>query len=94
VRARVDPEIEARYPSAWPAKVAVRLENGETFEAETTHPKGDPEAPLTRAEIESKFLSLAAFGRREAEAALWLDWVRGMRTAERVRLPRGKTQRR
>jgi 2-methylcitrate dehydratase PrpD len=94
VRARVDPEIEARYPREWPAKVTVRLTNGESCAAETTHPKGDPEGPLTPGEIESKFLSLAAFGGREDEAALWLDWVHEMRTAERVRLPRGKTQRR
>ncbi len=88
VNARVAPGIEARYPREWPAKVTVRLANGGALEAETTHPKGDPEFPLSPAEIESKFRSLAAYGRRASEAESLLDWVRGLASEKRVRLPK------
>jgi 2-methylcitrate dehydratase PrpD len=89
VHARVTPEIEARYPGEWPARVRVRLANGETLEAETAHPKGDPERPLSSAEIESKFEALAAYGGREGAAAPLLDWVRSISKLDRLSLPRG-----
>jgi 2-methylcitrate dehydratase PrpD len=89
VQARVEPSIEARYPREWRAEVRVRLRNGETFEAGTAHPKGDPEAPLSQAEMESKFLSLATFGGQGDAAARWLAWVREIEGVSRVRVPRG-----
>jgi 2-methylcitrate dehydratase PrpD len=88
VHLRVDPEIEARYPHEWPARVTVRLANGKTLETETAHPKGDPELPLSQDEIVSKFRSLAAYGGHEGAAAPLLDWVRSILTLGRVRLPR------
>jgi hypothetical protein len=39
------------------------------IEAETAHPRGDPELPLSSAEIESKFEALAAYGGREGGRA-------------------------
>lgn len=89
VRARIEPRIEARYPGEWPAKVRVRLTNGETIEAETAHPKGDPELPLSSTEIESKFEALAAYGGREGAAAPLLDWVRSISKLDRLSFPRG-----
>jgi 2-methylcitrate dehydratase PrpD len=88
VRARVDPDIEARYPREWPARVVVRLANGDAIEAETTHPRGDPEAPLSSAEIESKFRTLAAYGGRGDAAEPILEWVRSIASESRVRVPR------
>lgn len=89
VHVRIDPEIEARYPGEWPAKVRVRLTNGETIEAETAHPKGDPELPLSSTEIERKFEALAAYGGREGAAAPLLDWVRSISKLDRLSFPRG-----
>jgi 2-methylcitrate dehydratase PrpD len=88
VRARVEPRIEARYPAEWPARVRVRLANGETLVAESAHPKGDPEVPLSPGEIESTFRTLAAFGGHEDAATSLLDWVRSIRELDRVRFPR------
>ncbi len=88
VQVRVDPEIEARYPREWPARVTVRLANGKTLEAETAHPKGDPELPLSMEEMVIKFRSLAAHGGHEGAAAPLLDWVRSIATLDQVRLPR------
>jgi 2-methylcitrate dehydratase PrpD len=93
VRARVEPSIEARYPGEWPARVRVRLGNGETLEAETAHPRGDPELPMSSEEIESKFRALAAHGGLEHAAAPLLDWVRSIPRQERVRFPRGLLRR-
>ena len=89
VQARVEPAIEARYPLEWPAKVRVRFANGRTIDAETAHPKGDPELPLSASEIESKFEALAAYGGREGAVAPLVDWVRSISKLDRVRLPRG-----
>ena len=88
VRARVEPGIESRYPGEWPARVRVRLANGGTVEAETAHPKGDPELPLSSAEIESKFEALAAYGGHGAAVAPLLDWVRRIPAQDPLRFPR------
>jgi len=58
------------------------------LEAECSHPKGDPERPLSPTEIETKFEALAAYGGRESATAALLDWVRSVSTLERLRLPR------
>jgi 2-methylcitrate dehydratase PrpD len=89
VHPRIEPAIESRYPREWPAKVRVRLVSGNTLEAETSHPKGDPGLPLSSTEIESKFRALAADGGRETAVDTLLDWVRSIPTQERVRFPEG-----
>jgi 2-methylcitrate dehydratase PrpD len=89
VSVRVEPGIESRYPGEWPARVRVRLANGETLEAATSHPKGDPERPLSAAEIESKFLELSAYGGHAAAGERLLDWVRSVPNQERLRFSRG-----
>ncbi len=88
VQARIEPSIEARYPREWPAKVRVRLLNGNTLEAETSHPKGDPELPLSSGEIEGKFRALAAHGGRKDAVETLLDWVRSMPGQVPVGFPR------
>jgi 2-methylcitrate dehydratase PrpD len=85
VRVRVEPDIEARYPAQWPARVRVRLENGEILAAETSHPRGDPENPLSRCEIEEKFSRLAAYGGFAGEVERFLDWVRALPERPNVR---------
>ncbi len=89
VQARIEPEIESRYPREWPAKVRVRLLNGKLLEAETSYPKGDPELPLSSVEIERKFAALAAHGGREDAVETLLDWVRAISKQDPVRFPRG-----
>ncbi|NOX63241.1 MAG: MmgE/PrpD family protein [Chloroflexi bacterium] len=78
VRVRVAPEFEARYPAAWPARVRVDWEDGRMLEETVEHPKGDPENPLTRSELEAKFRELTAFGGFGRETEAWLDWVNGL----------------
>ena len=54
----VDPELDRTYPERWAAWARVTTEAGETFEASTDYPKGDPENPLNRAELRAKFEGL------------------------------------
>lgn len=56
-----DPDIDAAYPEHWMGRVVVQTQAGETVEALVQTPKGDPDNPLTRAELEAKALHLAQF---------------------------------
>lgn len=54
-----DPELSARFPAEWPARVTIELRDGRKLGAEVRYPKGDPENPLTWEELEAKFRDLA-----------------------------------
>ena len=50
-----DPELTPLYPEKFPARVIVRLNNGQVHEATFMYPKGDPQNPLSKDELVSKF---------------------------------------
>ena len=50
-----DAELNALYPDKFPARVTITLNNGKSFQETILFPKGDPQDPLTSAEIETKF---------------------------------------
>jgi 2-methylcitrate dehydratase PrpD len=54
-----DPALEATFPTEWPARVWIELENGRRLEKFIRYPKGDPQNPLTWEEMYVKFRSLA-----------------------------------
>jgi 2-methylcitrate dehydratase PrpD len=54
-----DSEIEKTFPQEWPARVTIHASGGQAYEAFVRYPKGDPENPLTSAEMAEKFRSLA-----------------------------------
>jgi 2-methylcitrate dehydratase PrpD len=58
-----DAELNRLYPEKFPARVTITLNNGESFQETVLFPKGDPQDPLSAAEIDEKF-------RRNAEALL------------------------
>nr|AMK59534.1 hypothetical protein PTH_1493 [uncultured bacterium UPO71] len=75
----VDEAREAAYPACWSAAVSVTLADGRTFQAAQERPKGDPENPLTEAELEAKFRGLAAAGGVQTDQIeRLLDWLRGL----------------
>jgi 2-methylcitrate dehydratase PrpD len=49
----LDPGID--YPRQFAGAVAVRLRDGRRLEARQDHPRGGPDSPLTRQELEEKF---------------------------------------
>ncbi len=85
---RLDPAFETRYPREWPSRLRVRLEDGNELTFETSRPRGDPESPLERDDLESKFRDLVAYGGGEVAADGLLDWVSGLREGKSVSLPR------
>lgn len=59
VTLREDAAIESGFPSQRSVRVRVFLADGRVLEDFQLHRKGDPEQPLSDAELESKFLSSA-----------------------------------
>jgi 2-methylcitrate dehydratase PrpD len=50
------PELNVLYPDKFPARVTVTMRDGRKYTDMRDFPKGDPQDPLTREEIEAKFL--------------------------------------
>ena len=63
-----DPDLTKLYPAKFPARVTVTLKDGKRLSVTRDFPKGDPQEPLTRAEIERKFLDNAAARHSAAES--------------------------
>lgn len=59
VRVLPSKEFEARFPEAQPARVTLVLHDGRELSAQVEHPRGHPKNPMTLADIEAKFRSLA-----------------------------------
>ncbi|MBI1392760.1 MAG: MmgE/PrpD family protein [Alphaproteobacteria bacterium] len=55
---RVDPEIEARYPTRFGARLRVKLRGGGEVEFDAPDAFGDPENPMTAFDIQEKFRML------------------------------------
>jgi 2-methylcitrate dehydratase PrpD len=70
------PELSAKFPKMRAARVAVTLRNGEVFEHFSPCRKGDPEAPLTDADLNDKFIELSApvIGLEPARGLLDMLW--------------------
>jgi 2-methylcitrate dehydratase PrpD len=68
----VDPAFTAKYPAAWPGRVALTLRDGRTVVAEHDYPRGNPENPVSTEALEEKFLALVSprMGRGTAERAV------------------------
>lgn len=58
----LDKEIDAAYPKKWKSTVTVYTHDGRELRCAVQSAKGDPEKPLSKAEIEQKVLRLAQGG--------------------------------
>lgn len=56
----LDPEVDAAFPGRRGARIRISLRDGRTFEHLQTDRKGDPELPLSDADLEGKLIELAA----------------------------------
>lgn len=68
----VDPELDARFPGRRAARVRFSTMDGRQGEYLQPTRKGDPEQPLTDAELSDKFMELATPVLREARASALL----------------------
>ncbi|ENO97462.1 MmgE/PrpD family protein 2 [Thauera phenylacetica B4P] len=60
VRLHSDPSLSAGFPSMRAARVRITLDDGRALEHFSPYRKGDPEAPLSDAELNDKFEELVA----------------------------------
>jgi 2-methylcitrate dehydratase PrpD len=65
-------DLTAKYPSAWPTRIRLRRRDGEEIRGDSDYPVGNPENPVTTAQLEQKFMDLVAprFGESVATRAL------------------------
>ena len=72
----VDPALDAAFPKQRAARVSIRLRNGRSETLLQPTRKGDPDAPLSDAELDDKFLELAGpiIGDLSAYALLTRLW--------------------
>ncbi|MET3918996.1 2-methylcitrate dehydratase PrpD [Variovorax sp. OAS795] len=73
----VDPELDAAFPGQRAARVVIETRDGRRLEHLQPNRKGDPEEPLTDAELEGKFLELSSpvLGEERARALLERLWT-------------------
>jgi 2-methylcitrate dehydratase PrpD len=68
IAVRHDPELDAHYPAHYASSLDVRLRDGSTLSGTFLVAPGDPQDPLSEADLEAKFLRLAAPALGETEA--------------------------
>ena len=73
----VDLELDAAFPGQRAARVVIETRDGRRLEHLQPNRKGDPEEPLTDAELEGKFLELSSpvIGEERARALLERLWT-------------------
>jgi 2-methylcitrate dehydratase PrpD len=75
----VEDEAETRiFPKEWPARVVIRTTDGHVFERRVPFPKGEPEAPMTDAEVHAKFTDLATEAVSASTARAIIDEVENL----------------
>lgn len=79
-----DPALNRLYPEKFPARVTVTMEDGRKLVAELMYPKGDPQNPLSDAELEAKFRDNAAGLLDGKQATEVLDFLRALPRAENL----------
>ena len=81
----LDPEIDAQFPKKRAAKVEIELNSGERLEHYSPTRKGDPDNPLSDAELSDKFMELAEGVLGEARARTLLDTLWRLETLKDAR---------
>jgi 2-methylcitrate dehydratase PrpD len=68
----VAPDLTARYPARWPARLELTLADGTTLSGRADYPRGNPENPVPPGVLEAKFRDLVvpAYGEALAERAI------------------------
>ncbi|MCW5664570.1 MAG: MmgE/PrpD family protein [Piscinibacter sp.] len=73
----LDPEVDAAFPGRRGARIRIRLRDGRVLERLQPDRKGDPELPLSDADLEGKLLELAgpSIGEPAARALIERIWA-------------------
>lgn len=81
----VDPELDAAFPGQRAARVLIETRDGRLLEHLQPNRKGDPEEPLTDAELEGKFMELSSPVIGEERARVLLDRLWMLDSSETMR---------
>jgi len=57
-RVSVADDLSAKYPAAWPVRLAIELNDGTVLRGAADFPRGNPENPVTTEDLEAKFVAL------------------------------------
>ncbi len=85
VEIEIDPDIDRAYPEIYGGKVTIVTKQGTTLTRQVDYSRGMPENPMSRAEIDAKFMSLASAAVGEPEAGAILTAARSLFEAGSVR---------
>jgi len=75
VKVSASTELDRHFPKYWPGRVTVKLADGREHAEEIIAPKGETENPMTRQDVEKKFLGLAAAVVGEVKARAVIEEV-------------------
>jgi 2-methylcitrate dehydratase PrpD len=72
IRIQAVDDLTARYPASWPVRLKVTFRDGRVERRAADFPRGNPENPVSTAELEAKFLSVLQprFGTETTNRAL------------------------
>ena len=84
VRLEVDSEIEATFPAKRGARVTIKLKDGASYAVKLEGPKGSPDNPMTRAEVQDKFRNLACAVLPTARAEEIITMTAGLRDLKNI----------
>ena len=76
----LDKEIDAQYPATRAARVTIKLKKGTVYSEKLDGPRGSPENPVTRREVEEKFRTLATLSLSEARVEQVIKTVQCLET--------------
>jgi 2-methylcitrate dehydratase PrpD len=82
VTVRASTELDRNFPKYWSGRVTVTLAEGHKLTEEIIAPKGEVENPMTRQDVEEKFLGLAGPVVGEASARLVINEVQALDTRD------------
>jgi 2-methylcitrate dehydratase PrpD len=80
----VDAELDKLYPDKFPARVTIHLRDGTSFQETVLYPKGDPQDPLSAADLEAKFRGNVATMVSPSQAGELLDAIYALPGARNV----------
>lgn len=78
VEIEIDPEIDRAYPEIYGGRVTLTTRQGKTLSRKVDYSRGMPENPMSRDEIDGKFMSLASAAAGAESAARILEAARGV----------------
>ena len=73
VRLEVEPTLDKLYPAKWPSVVELVTHSGDRLVSRVDYPKGDPENPLSREELCTKFRALASSSIGQAQMEKYIE---------------------